>query len=235
MPKSRASLRYGSGAARGQEECRTVWADEAGVLLAGETTSATSLTPSQPEGPGPVGQKGFLMALDTALDLQWSFAFQGDPLAPLGTPSSVAIRDVVRDPADSLMAWVLFDAPREGKWEGHLMGVHAEEGMVAEHHLTAPGAAFTAALTPVGGGAFLVVGHTVPTAAPGPPAGIQVGLWTGKRTRPRAGRSWRARLAWRHWTPIGTMTRSTWPSIAPTSQRHPARYWPSPWTTATRS
>ena len=168
----------------GQEECRTVWADEAGVLLAGETSSTTFLNPSQPEDPGPVGQKGFLMALDTALDLQWSFAFQGAPLAPPGTPSALAIRDVVRDPADSLTAWVLFDAPREGKWEGHLMGVHAEEGVVAEYHLTAPGAAFTAALTPAGGSTFLVVGHTVPTAAPGLPAGIQVGLWTGDMDTP---------------------------------------------------
>ena len=59
-----------------------------------------------------------------------------------------------------------------------------DEGDSAGRRLTAPGAAFTAALTPAGGSTFLVVGHTVPTAAPGLPAGIQVGLWTGDMDTP---------------------------------------------------
>ena len=45
---------------------------------------------------GPVGKKGFVAVMDTALDHQWSFAFAGDVEAPLGAPSTLAIRDVVR-------------------------------------------------------------------------------------------------------------------------------------------
>lgn len=161
----------------GEESCEAVWADEAGVLVAGETTSPVLLQAGTQAGP--VGRKGFVMALDTALDHLWSFTFPGDPGAPGGTPSSIVVRDVVRASSNASVAWVLYDAPRGGTWEGHLMGIHATDGVVAEFDLTAPGAAFTAALTPAGGSTFLVVGHTASTTAPALPTGIQVGLWSG--------------------------------------------------------
>ncbi len=168
----------------GEESCRAVWADDAGVLVAGETTSPVFLQTVHGGELGPVGRKGFVMALDTGLAHQWSFAFPGDPAASVDAPSSMVLRDVVRDPADSAVAWALYDAPRDGVWEGHMMGVHATEGKVAEFDLTAPGAAFTAALTPAGGNTFLVVGHTASTSAPSVPTGIQVGLWSGSVDAP---------------------------------------------------
>lgn len=166
----------------GEESGQSVWADERGVLVAGETTSLAFL-PGEVDA-DPIGRKGFLMALDTALGHQWSFAFSGDPTAPAGAPSALAVRDVVRDPTDSLVAWVLYDAPREGTWEGHLMGVHAHDGVVAEFDLVAQGPAFTAALTPAGGTSFLVVGHAVSASAPADLTGIKVGLWTGTADAP---------------------------------------------------
>ncbi len=163
----------------GEESCQAVWSDDAGVLVAGETTSPVLFQAGSDTQAGPVGRKGFVMALDTALDHLWSFTFPGDPAASTDTPSSIVVRDVVRASSDSSVAWVLYDAPRGGAWEGHLMGVHATDGVVAEFDLTAPGAAFTAALTPAGGSTFLVVGHTASMTAPAVPTGIQVGLWSG--------------------------------------------------------
>ncbi|MCH1574648.1 MAG: hypothetical protein L7S67_00065 [Flavobacteriales bacterium] len=171
--------------AEGMDEATAVWTDANGCILAGETTSAISMAEGQatwaPDGP--VGRKGFIAVLDTALNHVWSFAFAGDPDAPMGAPSTLAVRDVVRT-ADST-AWVLYDAPRNGQWMGHLMGVNADGGAVTEFDLGGNGAVSTCALVPAGGETFVVVGHRQDEAAPSTmPNGLMAGLWTGDASPP---------------------------------------------------
>ena len=171
--------------AEGVDEATSVWTDSRGCVLAGETTSSITMAQGQatwaPDGP--VGKKGFIAVLDTALDHVWSFAFAGDLEAPLGAPSVLAVRDVVRTPDST--AWVLYDAPRNGQWMGHLMGVHPERGMVSDFELGSNGAVSTCALVPAGGATFIVVGHQQNDAAPSPlDNGIMAGLWTGDETPP---------------------------------------------------
>jgi len=167
--------------AEGMDQAEAVWVDAAGCVLAGETTSDIAMAEGQAAWApgGPVGKKGFVAVMDTALDHQWSFAFAGDVEAPLGAPSTLAIRDVVRT-TDSTV-WVLYDAPREGQWMGHLMGVHPQEGVVEEFDLSSQGATHTCALVPAGGSTFLAVGNRLPMEVPSAvPASVMAGLWTGQ-------------------------------------------------------
>ena len=171
--------------AEGMDEATAVWVDDWGCILAGETTSAISMAEGQAQWApdGPVGRKGFMAVLDTALNHVWSFAFAGDLEAPVGAPSTLAVREVVRT-ADST-AWVLYDAPRDGQWMGHLLGVHPELGIVAEFDLESTGAVTTCGLVPAGGETFIAVGHREDNAVPSSMAtGLMVGLWTGDATPP---------------------------------------------------
>ncbi len=166
--------------AEGVDEATALWVDAMGCVLAGETTSDITMAPGQAAwtSGGPVGRKGFLAVMDTALDHQWSYAFAGDVEAPVGAPSAVSVNAVTRT-ADST-AWVLYDAPRTGQWRGHLLGIHPDDGPVAEFDLGAAGSTTTCALTPAGGSSFIVVGNHWPNAAPSNlPAGIMLGLWPG--------------------------------------------------------
>ena len=97
--------------AEGQDEATAVWADQYGILMAGETTSDIVMAEGQATWApgGPEGRKGFVAVFDTALDYSWSFAFAGATGAPIGAPSSVVVRDVVRSPVDSATAWILYD------------------------------------------------------------------------------------------------------------------------------
>lgn len=173
--------------AEGEETAIGLWVDDMGCVMAGETTSDITMAAGQADWApgGPVGRKGFIAILDTALDHQWSFAFAGDPNAPLGAPSAIAVRDVVRT-ADST-AWVLYDAPRNGAWKGHLMGVHPEDGITAQFELggSGPDAVATCGLVPAGGGTFIVVGHRISGTTPDALAGgAMAGLWTGSAQSP---------------------------------------------------
>lgn len=171
--------------AEGMEEATAVWVDADGCVLAGETTSAITMAEGQASWApgGPAGRKGFFAVLDTALDHVWSFAFSGELEAPVGAPSAIAVRDVVRT-ADSSV-WVLYDAPRAGQWMGHLMGVHPEHGTVTEFDLTSTGAVSTCALVALGDETFIAVGHRQDNTAPSSVAsGLMAGLWTGDETAP---------------------------------------------------
>ncbi|MBL6645893.1 MAG: SBBP repeat-containing protein [Flavobacteriales bacterium] len=170
--------------AEGVDAATALWVDDEGCVIAGETTSAITMAAGQASWApgGPVGQKGFFAVLDTALDHVWSFSFAGDLDAPLGAPSTLAVRDVVRN---NEAVWVLYDAPRNGQWQGHLMGVHPEEGVVAAFDLGSTGAVTTCALVPAGGETFIAVGHRQETTAPASaPSGLMAGLWTGSTTAP---------------------------------------------------
>ncbi len=164
----------------GMDEATSVWADASGYVLAGETTSDIAMAVGQAiwAPGGPVGLKGFITVLDQDLGYRWSFAFASDPEAPLGTPSTLAVRDVVRTPDSTV--WVLYDAPRDGLWEGHLLGVHPEGGIVQEFDVLSGGAVSTCALLPAGPENFLVVGHRQASALPSSvPSGVMAGLWQG--------------------------------------------------------
>ena len=127
--------------AEGHDEATAVWADQAGIFVAGETTSDIVMAAGQAlwAPGGPLGRKGFVTAFDTALHWSWSFSFAGDPEAPVDAPSAVAVRDVVRSPGDPAVAWVLYDAPVQGQWESVLLGVHPDEGVVAATRGRPPG------------------------------------------------------------------------------------------------
>lgn len=162
----------------GADEVTAVWVDGMGCVLAGETTSDITMAEGQAMWApgGPVGRKGFIVALDDSLHHQWSFAFAGDLSAPLGAPSTLAVRDVVR--AMDSTAWVLYDAPRNGAWEGHLLGVHPQQGIVGEYDLTSPGAVSTVSLARTGTEEFIIVGERLATAIPESlPSGIMAGWW----------------------------------------------------------
>ena len=167
--------------AEGVDEATALWVDDLGCILAGETTSEIAMAPGQAAWApgGPVGRKGFVTVLDTALNHQWSFAFPGDPTAPLGAPSTMRVNDVLRT-ADSTV-WVLYDAPREGQWQGHLMGLRPEEGPVVEYDLGSGGATSVCDVIPNGQGAYLIIGNRWPDQAPAlVPEGIMVGYWSGE-------------------------------------------------------
>ena len=170
--------------AEGMDEATALWVDDDGCVVAGETTSDITMAEGQAAWApgGPVGRKGFLAVLDTALDHVWSFAFASDLDAPLGAPSTLAVRDVVRT---GQTVWALYDAPRNGQWQGHLMGVHPLQGVVATFDLGSTGAVTTCALVPAGGETFIAVGHRQQTSVPSSaPAGLMAGLWTGGATAP---------------------------------------------------
>jgi hypothetical protein len=167
--------------AEGVDEATALWVDELGCILAGETTSDITMATGQAAWApgGPVGRKGFVTVLDTALNHQWSFAFPGDPTAPLGAPSTLRVNDVVRT-ADSTV-WVLYDAPREGQWRGHLMGLRPDDGPVVEYDLGSGGATSVCDVVPVGQGAHLIIGNRWPDQVPAlVPEGIMVGYWSGQ-------------------------------------------------------
>jgi len=167
--------------AEGQDEATAVWADEHGILMAGETTSDIVMAEGQAVWApgGPAGRKGFIAAFDTALGWSWSFSFAGDTHAPLDAPSAVAVRDVVRSPLDSATAWVLYDAPVDGQWQSTLMGVHPDDGVVARHEWSTAGTITSAALVKAGGSGFIWVGAEAASSVPGGAQGIRLGFWDG--------------------------------------------------------
>lgn len=184
------SVRVRVFGAEGEDMATALWVDDAGCVLAGETTSDITMAEGQAHWApgGPIGRKGFVAILDTSLDHLWSFAFAGDPTAPLGAPSALAVNDVLRT-GDSTV-WVLYDAPREGLWRGHLMGVHADDGIVAQFEVggSGPDAVVTCDLIPMGGGDFVLVGHRISGTAPDAlGSGVMAGLWTGSAN---AGPGW---------------------------------------------
>ena len=167
--------------AEGVDEAKALWVDDLGCILAGETTSNITMAPGQAAWApgGPVGRKGFVSVLDTALGHLWSYAFPGDATAPLGAPSTLNVNDVLRA-ADSTV-WVLYDAPRDGQWQGHLLGLQPDIGKVAEYDLGANGATTACAVIPTGQDAYVIVGNRWPDAAPTlVPEGIMVGFWNGE-------------------------------------------------------
>lgn len=169
----------------GMDEAMAVWSDVSGYVLAGETTSDITMADGQAiwAPGGPVGLKGFITVLDSELEFVWSFAFASDPGAPLGTPSTLAVRDVVRTPGSTV--WVLYDAPREGRWQGHLLGVHPEGGIVQEFDVLSGGTVSTCALLPAGPGNYLLVGHRQADYLPSSiPSGVMAGLWQGDAQEP---------------------------------------------------
>ena len=168
--------------AEGHDEATAVWADQAGIFVAGETTSDIVMADGQAMWApgGPPGRKGFVTAFDTALQWSWSFSFAGDLEAPVDAPSAVAVRDVVRSPGDLDVAWVLYDAPVQGQWESVLLGVHPEEGVVARHTWSTSGAVTSIDLVQTGSAGFIWVGRELSSAAPDGPGGIRLGFWDGQ-------------------------------------------------------
>ena len=191
--------------AEGQDEGTAVWADQYGILMAGETTSNIVMAEGQATWApgGPEGRKGFVAVFDTALDYSWSFAFAGATGAPIGAPSSVVVRDVVRSPVDSATAWILYDAPVAGQWESTLLGVHPDEGIVARHTWSTSGAVTSTALIPAGAAGFMWVGTETPSAAPEGSAGIRLGLWDGQVESPPT-------FAWLEGTEAYTPVAADW-------------------------
>ena len=168
--------------AEGHDEATAVWADQAGIFVAGETTSDIVMADGQAlwAPGGPPGRKGFVTAFDTALHWSWSFSFAGDPEAPVDAPSAVAVRDVVRSAGDPAVAWVLYDAPVQGQWESVLLGVHPSEGVVARHAWSTSGAVTSVDLVQTGSEGFIWVGRELSSAAPEGPGGIRLGFWDGQ-------------------------------------------------------
>lgn len=168
--------------AEGHDEATALWVDGQGVLLAGETTSDIVMAEGQAlwAPGGPIGKKGFVTAFDTALNWMWSFSFPGDVGAPLGQPSSVVVRDVVRTTQDTAVAWVLYDAPVDGQWQSNLLGVDAEQGVVAHHTWSTSGAVTSTGLLPLAGGAFHWVGWENAASVPSGATGLRLGYWSGE-------------------------------------------------------
>ena len=168
--------------AEGHDEATAVWADQAGIFVAGETTSDIVMADGQAMWApgGPPGRKGFVTAFDTALQWSWSFSFAGDLDAPIDAPSAVAVRDVVRSPANPAVAWVLYDAPVQGQWESVLLGVHPDEGVVARHAWSTSGAVTSVDLVQTGSEGFIWVGQELSSDAPEGSGGIRLGFWDGQ-------------------------------------------------------
>lgn len=168
--------------AEGHDEATALWVDGQGILLAGETTSDIVMADGQAAWApgGPLGKKGFITAFDTALNWMWSFSFPGDVGAPLGQPSSVVVRDVVRTTQDTAIAWVLYDAPVDGQWQSNLLGVDAEEGVVAHHAWSTPGAVTSTRLLRLAGGGFHWVGLENAASVPSGATGLRLGYWNGE-------------------------------------------------------
>ena len=164
--------------AEGEDEAKAVWADEQGILLAGETTSDITMAAGQAVWApgGPAGLKGFVTAFDTALNWSWSYSFVGDVGAPMEAPSALVVRSVVRSAVDSAAAWVLYDAPVAGQWQSNLTCIHPEAGVVAHHVLSAGGAVTFSTLVPAGEG-FFWLGNEAPTAVPESNSGLRLGFW----------------------------------------------------------
>ena len=169
--------------AEGTDEATAIWTDGLGTLMAGETTSQITMAQGQAVWApgGPVGKKGFVVALDEALELEWGFAFAGDPSAPLGVPSVIRVEEVVR--TASGQAAVLYHAMVEGQWRAFLRRI--DDVALPPMALSIEGAVQQTNLTPAGEGTFLVSGSSVPTFVPTASlTGVFVGLWEGGDSAP---------------------------------------------------
>ena len=162
--------------AEGVELATALWADEQGVLLAGETTSDIVMAEGQAVWApgGPLGKKGFIAALNSELEWDWGFAFASDPNVNVGAPSALQVEDVVRTQNGDVA--VLYNAMVEGQWGGFLRVVGETVGSPIS--LEIPGSVVQSSMAPAGPGSFLIAGSSVPTSAPSTEAtGIFVGVW----------------------------------------------------------
>lgn len=169
--------------AEGVELATALWADEQGVLLAGETTSDIVMAEGQAVWApgGPLGKKGFIAALNPELELDWGFAFASDPNVNVGVPSALQVEDVARTQNGDVV--VLYNAMVEGQWGGFLRVVGETAGSPIS--LEIPGSVVQSSMAPAGPGSFLIAGSSVPTSAPSTEAtGIFVGVWSAEEGAP---------------------------------------------------